>query len=504
MPKTYTNALVFDKDFIEIDPVVRRSVQTFYQRNLFMDAIEKNPPSTIIDKDENVCMSLAAEMNFDYLILTWEGNIFNITRYHHVCVEYIDKLEEKTNGNWLVAGQIIDQYANRKFYNDPDPNKWKNSFYLFPITAIVNVKKWVELGRPAWGQQESTPQTVIKCSPSQESIHDGYTPLVINPTNEQVEVNVKKGWNIINASLAAGMPVHNLNDSIRNNQNYLYPEVDPERYNNFWKSIHLMPKLNDQYKRVLDGIITSKTSMRIDSRTWQCFIKNTEEYFQRPEHVQVDLSNVDTLILPCSGFKDFIFSMKKLSHDKELNFIHYDIINECVGIRQKIIQRWDGTRATFKSTLEHIAMEYKPNGQKVFHMHSMKDLIEAYDFILTFFDSEEELQTLWEKFRKCKHEYIAVDMLDDPFPVLNLIKTRNVYLCLSDIAGWRNNIISYGYLNLRNDILKCLFSIRKRGFSCVVDYKDPATDLQKWQTLEEAIHYLKSDPPVLAMAYISE
>jgi hypothetical protein len=503
MPKTYTNALVFDKEFIEIDPVVRRSLQTFYQRNLFMDSIDKNPPSTIIDKDEDVCMKLAAEMNFDYLILTWEGNIFDIQRYHHVCVDFINSLDEKTNGDWLVAGQLINQHANRKFYKDPEADKWKDSVWLFPITAIVNVKKWVELGRPSWGQQESLPQTVVKCQCSEESVHDGYTPLVVHPTEEQVRIHVKKGWNIINASMAAGMPVYNLSNEIRNNQTYLYPEVNVERYNNFWKSIHLMPKLTDQYKRVLDSIISSKNPMRIDSKSWSCFIKNTEDYFPREDQPVVDFSSVDTLMLPCSGFKDFIFSMTKLPAGKSFNFIHYDIIKECVEIRQKIIERWDGSRDTFKPTVEAIAKEYRPDPHRVFHMHSMKDLSEVYDFILTFFASEEELKTRWQYFKNCKHEFIEADMLDDPYSVLKLVKSKNIYLCLSDIAGWRNNILSYGYLNLRNDILKCLFSIRKRGFNCIVDYKDPATDLQMWQPLEEAITYLKSEPPVLAMAYIS-
>lgn len=496
MHKTFTNALVFDKGNLGINDSVRNSLRTYYQRNLYMDKVEKNPPSSIIDINEDNCLIRADDQNFDVIILTWEGNIVDIHNYHEKCINYAYELDEKTDGNWLLAGQIINQHANRILYKDPSADHWKDSFWLFPITAIVNLKKWRELGRPKWGQQEDGTQTVLKVVASTETIHDGYTPLVLEPGVEQISVNVKKGWSIINAGLTAGIPIYNLNNEIRSAQNYLYPEVNIDRYNEFWTSIHSMPKLTDQYKRVLEKIITSKYPQRIDIKTWQCFIKNTEDYFPRADQTPVDLASVDTMILPCSGFKDFITSMGKTAARKTVNIIHYDIIKECVEIRKKIISRWDGTREEFKLVLEGIAKEYRKDVETVYHMHSMTDLEEAYDFILTFFHDEEDLFNCWQKFKSFNHLFIEADMLDDPYVVLNHIKDKNIYLCLSDIAGWRNNIISYGYQNLRNDILACLFSIRKREFNCIVDYKDPATDLQVWQGLLQAIDYLKS-PPII-------
>jgi hypothetical protein len=502
MSKTFTNALVFDKENIGIDPKIRNSLRTYYQRNLYMDKVDKNPPSSIIDINEDNCLIRADIENFDFVILTWEGNMIDIHNYHEACVHYINELDEKTQGDWLVAGQIIDQQANRKLYKDPKADHWKDSFWLFPITAVVNLKKWRELGSPAWGQQDGQ-QTVIKAVASEESVHDGYTPLQLSPGTEQISVNVKKGWGIINASLSAGIPVYNLNNNIRNCQNYLYPEVNVDRYNGFWQSMHSMPKLTDQYKKVLDKIITSKYPQRIDTRTWQCFIKNTEDYFPRPEQPQVDLASVDTMILPCSGFKDFIISMAKTTNRKTVSVIHYDIIKECVDIRKKIINRWDGTRSEFTPVLEGIAKEYRKDVAMVYHMHSMQSVEEVYDFMLTFFNDEEDLYNCWQKFKHFDHKFLEADMLDDPYNVLNQVTGKNIYLCLSDIAGWRNNIISYGYQNLRNNILKCLFSIRKKELNCIVDYKDPATDLQVWQDLDTAINHLKSEPEMPAIPDIS-
>ena len=41
---------------------------------------------------------------------------------------------------------------------------------------------------------------------------------------------------------------------------------------------------------------------------------------------------------------------------------------------------------------------------------------------------------------------------DGTISVKKLIKGKLIYLCLSDIASWRGNILSYGYKNLRKDI----------------------------------------------------
>lgn len=497
MPKTYINALVQDKNDIGIDPLVRDSLRTYYQRNLYMDNVKDNPTSSIIDNNEDICLHRAANEGFDVLILTWEGNLFDIHRYHHACVRYAEELDEKTKGNWLIAGQLIDQYANRKFYGGADAEQWKDSFWLFPITAIINLKMWDKLGRPSWGQPTDGNQSVLKVLPSEECVHDGYTPFEFRPGTTQVNVKVKKGWNIVNSSLLAGVTVYNLNNEIRGSQDYLYPEVNVDRFNKFWHAIYDMPKLTDQYRRVLEKVILCKHPRRINDITWQCFIRNTEDYFPRDYQEQFDFSTVDTVLLPSSGFKDFIFTMGKKASRKPVEVIHFDIIKQCVEIRKKIISRWDGSRAEFKPVLEGISLEYKHGGtDSVYHMHAMKDLEEAYDAVLEHFENEEDLKNCWQQFKNFNHKYIEADMLDEPYATLNMIQGKHIYICLSDIAGWRNNIIGYGYQNLRNDIIKCLVSIRKRGLTGIVDYKDPATDLQMWQEFDKAIDYLKT-PPVI-------
>ncbi len=476
-----------DKASIGVDPIVRDSLKTYYQRNLYIDSLSGNPLQSIIEETEDACLHRASELNFDYLIISWEGNIFDIHRYHHNCINFINSLGD----DWLVAGHIMDQYQNRLLYNDPKAPEWKDSFWLFPITAVVNIKKWEQLGKPAWGGNDSK-QLVKLAVPSAECVHDNYTPLSLSAGDIDVAVQTKKGWSIINAALSNGLKVFNLSNEIRNSQTYLYPENDVNRYNNFWLSLYMMPKLTDQYKKVLDKILPGKFPKRINESTWQCFIRNTENYFpeEAMNNKQIDWNSIDTIALPSSGFKDFIVSMSKFSARKTVNVVHFDIIRQCTEIRRKMIERWDGSGDTFAQTLLGIGAEYNKNPTDTFHMHSMKNVIEAYEHLLPYFHSEEDLKECWQKFKTFDHKYIEADMLDDPWPAIKLINTKRLYICLSDIAGWRNNIISYGYQNLRNDIAGCVSKLSQRGITGYVDYKDPGTDLQMWQGFDEALSYL--------------
>jgi len=489
MNKTFTNVLVMDKEKLGIDPTIRKSLKTFYQRNLYMDIMPDNPILGIIETTEDECILSASKKGIDFVIMTWEGNICDIHRYHHECVDFIKALDQRTNGEWLVAGHIMDQYQNRLMFKDISADLWKDSFWLYPITAIVNIKKWKELGSPSWGQ-DSGKETVTKIIPSEKCVHDTYTPLEINRGEGRVETKVRKGWNIIDASIKAGIPVYNLSEGIRSTQTYLYPEVNIEKFNNFWQAIQLMPKLNDQYRKVLERIMPSKYPRRINDQTWQCFIKNTEDYLPFTQG-QINWDAVDTIMLPSSGFKDFIVSMHHGGPRKDVHVIHFDIIHQCVGIRRQIIEMWDGSRAHLLEVLTTISNEWKAKGKDVFHMNSMKELGDVYEAMIPFFKDEQDLQDCWQRFKNFKHDYIEADMLDDPYNALKLVTGKNVYICLSDIAGWRNNIIGYGYLNLRNNISTCIKSL-KRKVNGYVDYKDPGTDLQQWQSFEEAIKFLET------------
>jgi hypothetical protein len=87
--------------------------------------------------------------------------------------------------------------------------------------------------------------------------------------------------------------------------------------------------------------------------------------------------------------------------------------------------------------------------------------------------------------------------LDDAIQVRKLIQGKNVYICLSDIAGWRNNVLGYGYKNLRKGIINTINGLLAKGYNGLVDYKDPGTDIQHVQNLSVCVNYLENHTPTL-------
>ena len=208
--------LVWDKFYL--DQSLREKSLSLYKKDLIGDNIDE---------------LLFQSRHSDYCILTWECNIVN-SNYFNLCEQYIQMLNEKTQNEWLVTGHIIDQYQNRIFHEDETYKKWENSFFLYPITSIVNINIWKSIGCPMWGKYGS--EEIIIPNRSLENTHDTYTPITLQSSTQTIKANVKHSWNIINESLKNNYIVYNLNYNIRKSQKYMYPEVDENVYINYINS----------------------------------------------------------------------------------------------------------------------------------------------------------------------------------------------------------------------------------------------------------------------------
>lgn len=495
--KKVAHALVYNKDHLGIDESIRKSLKVFYKRNLFIDELKDNPASSIIENSPDKCIRTAADLGFNFLILTWEGNIFQIYDFHYTIVRSINDIENRTSGNWLVCGHIMDQYRNRLLYRPDEAEKYKNSFFLFPITAIVNLDKWREIGEPLWGDSDSN-VIVVKAIPSEESIHDGYTPLSLAPSNEFCETSVKEGWNIINESLKNNLTVYNVSTEIRNSQHYLYPENNVDLYNSFWKNLHGLPKLKNSYEKVFKFTISSKLENRIHKNNWAYFLRNTEMPWPDSRSADLPVSDdFECFVFPCSGFKDFIVTHCFFNINKPSQIIHYDILQPCVDIKKRIIENWNGTRRHLKELLEQIKKYYESQGKEnCYHMNYMKDLSEVYDEIIPYFSNEKELEEKWKIFQSHRHLYFNIDLLDcadEIHHISHIVRDKKVYISLSDIGSWRMNLLGYSILYLRGQIESSIrFIVKNKEFS-IIDYKDPATDLHHLHNFNDAILTLNSD-----------
>lgn len=482
----YVNAVVLDKDSIGIDPNVRESLKSYYLRSTNMN-LDKG--SSIVLETEDECIQEAIKRNYHYLILTWEGNLcLPLYNYHNVCINYIKLLGK----DWLVAGHIMDQYKNRLLYKDANAPKWKDSFWLYPITAIINLDKWQELGCLQWGNMDGT-QQVLQGIPSEACVHDNYTPKILNPGKDIVTINTRKGWNVIDCSLKNKLPVYNLSNEIRNSQAYLYPENDVVKFNKFWLSMFDLPKIDYTYEKAIYELIKTKFDTRAQAHRWIFYLENTEKYFPNAndgERFKVDCG-VDTLALPSSGFKDFILTKSIFDSNKNYNIIYFDIIKQCIDIKISILNVWDGRKDTFEQCIIDIGKEYKKDDPLYYFHLNNQSIMEVYDNILKYFNNEDELEKCWNEFKSLDKKFIHTDLLENPWPFLKELKGKSLYICLSDIGGWKNNIISFGLKNICDQMINVLLEIEKRSKLCFVDYKNPKNDIQSFHSLREAVHYLE-------------
>lgn len=112
-----------------------------------------------------------------------------------------------------IAGHLLDK--GDKFYE------------LHHQCYIINVDWWREAGRPVMGNEQHTVKWgTLEPVRSEESWHDGYTPLWIAQGSQYKEYTGRRfGWNIIDTALVRGKKLYSFNQVIRESKYYLYPEV---------------------------------------------------------------------------------------------------------------------------------------------------------------------------------------------------------------------------------------------------------------------------------------
>lgn len=156
--------------------------------------------------------------------------------------------EEKYNGEVFV-GHVLD--GKDDYY------------YIHPQLALIDVN-WFH-GKTV-GEDESGSHTQVAPLRSDENFHDDYTPHWVKPGTENVTFKNKRyGWNLVNEALKTPTGIGVWPLEIRQQYEYLYPEVDEYRE----KIIDLMNRAMNQ--EVI--YITNTEDIKLQEAR-----RNTEEY----------------------------------------------------------------------------------------------------------------------------------------------------------------------------------------------------------------------------------
>jgi hypothetical protein len=476
---------------------IRKQVREYY--------LSREHKIDFIEFTEDSCIQKALQMNVSYLIMIWEGNVVNNPFFYKSCVKFIKDIENSNPENWLIAGHIIDQYKQKILQKSNSALAYKNSFYLYPINAILNLKTYKALGKPNWGQVDNK-QPVTEGIADLECVHDNYTPVKLHPGIITVPTQTNKGWNIINASLANKMTVYNIPKYIRDNKAYLYP-THATKYCAFWDHVskktysfdknkfHAMYKEggNDNNYDLAFEFLTPSKNFNVNENGF--YLRTMEEYFPRFYNQDDEKFKAEVLLSPCSGFKDFIKTSQENTFHK---IIHFDISELCLDIKKRITEDWDGTRSGFTKLLIDIENFYQTkNIMKCFNTTHVKKYDDAYQEILSFFANEDDLLNKWKAYQKLSHSWHILDVLDTD-ALISICKQQSlvkIYLTLGNITEWKYPIVvTKKHENFVPEKLASLAArLQDNGIHGLLDYKDFRINLGKQilQNFQDVVECMK-------------
>jgi hypothetical protein len=147
------------------------------------------------------------EIDCDYLVILSAGQLIKSPNHHEEVLKHLDQ-------DFLVMCHLM-KYGNYYGFD----RQW----------ACINMNKLKELGIRYASLPSDGKVRVRNAERSPDNIHDDYTPLWLKPAKGYSEETCYMiGWNIISASLDAGLPVLNVPDSIRQTKTHLYPYAENE------------------------------------------------------------------------------------------------------------------------------------------------------------------------------------------------------------------------------------------------------------------------------------
>ena len=410
------------------------------------------------------------EQDLDYLVINWFGAYCqDFWNWHNECIKHIENLN---NNKWILAGQIIDKEKQKK------NSKFVGQYYPYPISAIINLKEWRNIGCPKW--HDTAMELFQNVISDENCIHDDYTPLTLSPGNGQTVIkNVEPGNCFISKILENGLQVYNIPIEIRKTIIHTYPENDPKNWDKTMRAYMDLPVLLDEkhYEFMKHALQYKNLKHSPSHSKGVFFLYNTEEVFPKnyKENSISALQSVDTILTPCSMFKAFILG----SFSPNIkNYVHFDIYDRNVLWKKTITDLWDGTYDNLVDVLSNL-----PENEEFGFWNRVEDNIieKQYKKLLEYFDTEEQLKQEWKRYQSKRHAYVKANMLFSDKEIINTIKSFEsniIYTAIGDIPGYMINGLNYGIHNITLKTVQHLDRLKNNADEVYIDVKIPISDYQ--------------------------
>lgn len=437
----------------KLNPSFRESLEVFYKR------IPKPQDFKHLDRlahedVDKLLRGIDEVEEADWCVVHSEGVMYSDQdRLHADMLEHIGSLPPNT----LVTGQLIDKQ-----------NRYCG---IHEQVFAVNMKKYRELGCPAFGNYE-TKHLELQSYHAADSIHDDYTPKMIKPAEASKTYETWTcGWNFVDVSLKNGMEIHNLPDKIRDQKTYLYPDDNTEALNkNIEAVFSIEPTDNLSQNQVMTYLLTKKLGLygqnkanrpyAFKTRKSSVFVFNTEHLIPDPEWTDNNRFPFHRYLGPCAGLLEFGNTVA-YGHCHDLSLVYYDINQDAIDFKKAFWERFDGDLFDIPKFAEEFQKD-RPDiilntGHSDKNLWELKRLLKEQHLAFS-----EVFQTL----KQAPKKYMHINLLQDYSRLLKEVEgDQHTLFAFSDIFLGQNEL-TYGRHNLEHLFYSFLKEAAK--YECLV------------------------------------
>jgi len=377
---------------IDSDFVAKRTFDITY---FYVNRMLKMKLATYVGFEKRVerLLEKAIDKNKKYCMIACQG-LF-MFRGPSLLVQSLEYAER--NPDFFVVGHIMDK-KKQHHYLTSGAYPGLHRQYLF-----VNLKKWIELGRPPFDEMgmfwERTPE-YQNVEFSKDTIHSDYTPAWVRGAEGTARHHITSdGSNWIHLAAKNGIRMDNLDHNMRECKVFLYPYMNTKALETAWL---------DKKNPIVDTMDFSQKFWLRKLGDQEAIEKNRVYAFNTEtlsaEGARTDGKLIDYLFTAAAGFKPLaILNTNGFHSGTEVHY--YDWCQASLNYKKHLLETWDGYDLDAWLT-EH---DEKYNFSSTFK----GNYSEFWQQELREFGGSLAFQRLWDRYRKLAHHFHVIDIVND-------------------------------------------------------------------------------------------
>lgn len=270
---------------------------------------------------------------------------------------------------------------------------------------IVNIKKWIELGRPEYREQgyfwDRKPKYINYCV-SERKISAEYTPEWIRPASDYSEYSiVEDGANWVAIALEHGITIHNVDLETREMCVFLYPYKNTDKLEHVWKNL--------QDTESIDKLTNYTQRAWIRKLAYQELIEKNRVYAYNTERLSAEgirsPGPIDSIFSAAAGFKTIAILRNNGFHENTI-VNYYDWCDASLEFKKHLLETWDGIdfhKWLLQNDLKYnFSSTYRGNYEEFWQKELKNEFGNAAQFA-----------QLWQRYKKLKHNYFVIDIVNE-------------------------------------------------------------------------------------------